>query len=208
MELTRLFFITYGAALLGVVPPGLINMSVAKTCVEHGKQKGLWVAAGATLIVCLQSLTAIQLARYIFKNPYVTNIFLRTGIVIFLILAIFFFVRAKKAKIKEVKIAHKSSLKSLGKGLGMGVLNVLPIPFFCAIGTGLGVNGSLEFNVLAITLFVLAASLGTFTTLYGYAFFFDKVSKQSQNFSRYSNYFLAALMLVLVLVTFVRTFYS
>ncbi|MFZ0491260.1 MAG: lysine transporter LysE, partial [Salegentibacter sp.] len=31
MEETKLFLITYFAALIGVIPPGLVNMTVAKT---------------------------------------------------------------------------------------------------------------------------------------------------------------------------------
>ncbi len=205
METTKLFLITYFAALAGVIPPGLINMSVAKTCVQQGKNNGLIVAIGASIIVMVQALVAILLAKYIFGNPFVRNMLLRTGLVIFIFMAIFFFIKAKRGKVKNVKISKHSGIRSLGKGMMMGVLNVLPIPYFCALGAALNVSGKVDYDILAITIFIAAATAGTFTALYGYVVFFDKISKKSESFAKYSNYFMAILMVVLVVVTLVRT---
>ncbi len=207
METTKLFFITYFAALAGVIPPGLINMSVAKTCVEHGKKNGLFVAIGASMVVALQALIAILLARYIFGNPYVRNMLLRTGLVIFLFLAIFFFIKAKRSRVKKVTISKSRGIKSLGKGMMVSVLNILPIPYFCALGAALNVSGKVSYDVLAISMFIAAAVLGTFTALYLYVIFFVRIDNRSASFAKYSNYFMAGLMLVLVVITLIRTVY-
>ncbi|GGG16500.1 lysine transporter LysE [Dokdonia pacifica] len=207
METTKLFFITYFAALAGVIPPGLINMSVAKTCVQHGKNNGFLVAIGASLVVAFQALIAILLARYIFGNPFVRNMLLRTGLVIFLIMAIFFFVKAKRSRVKKVKVSKHAGIRSLGKGMMVSVLNVLPIPYFCALGAALNVSGKVEYDIVAISIFIAAAVLGTFTTLYLYVVFFARIENKSASFAKYSNYFMAALMLVLVIITLIRTIY-
>ena len=207
METTKLFFITYFAALAGVIPPGLINMSVAKTCVQHGKNNGFLVAIGASLVVAFQALIAILLARYIFGNPFVLNMLLRTGLVIFLIMAIFFFVKAKRSRVKKVKVSKHAGIRSLGKGMMVSVLNVLPIPYFCALGAALNVSGKVEYDIVAISVFIVAAVLGTFTTLYLYVVFFARIENKSASFAKYSNYFMAALMLVLVIITLIRTIY-
>ena len=89
MEETKIFLITYFAALLGVVPPGLVNMTVAKACVKRGKKNGILVSIGASVVVFFQALFAILLAKYIFNNPYVHNLLLRAGLVIFILLTIF-----------------------------------------------------------------------------------------------------------------------
>jgi len=208
LETTKLFLITYFAALAGVIPPGLINMSVAKTCVQHGKRNGVLVAIGASVIVLFQALIAIQLARYIFGNPYVQSMLLRVGIVIFGIMGIFFFVKAKRSKVKEVKIPRNAGLKSLGKGMMVSVLNVLPIPYFCALGVALNVSGKVEYDIMAIFFFIIAAASGTFTALYFYATFFARITNKGASFAKYSNYFMAGLMLVLVVITLVRTLYT
>ena len=154
-----------------------------------------------------QALIAIQLARYIFGNLYVQSMLLRVGMVIFGIMAIFFFVKAKRSKVKEVKIPRNAGLKSLGKGMMVSVLNVLPIPYFCALGVALNVSGKVEYDIMAIFFFILAAALGTFTALYFYATFFARITNKGASFTKYSNYFMAGLMVVLVVITLVRTLY-
>lgn len=206
MEETKIFLITYFAALLGVIPPGLVNMSVAKTCVQRGKKNGIYVAAGASFVVLIQALIAIILARYIFNNPIVQNVLLRAGLVIFLIMMVYFLIMAKR-KQKVVEVNPTSGVKSILKGVMIGALNVFPIPYFVALGAALNVNGNVEYHVLNNTVFVLAASLGTFTTLYLYAIFFAKIEAEENFFARYSNYFMAGLMLILVVITFIRIFY-
>lgn len=89
----------------------------------------------------------------------------------------------------------------------IGGLNVFPIPYFVALGAALNVSGDVDYSVVDMFLFMFAASLGSFTTLYLYALFFAKIDA-SPNFYRYSNYFMAVLMLVLVGVTLLRISYQ
>lgn len=206
MEETKIFLITYFAALLGVVPPGLVNMSVAKTCVQRGKKDGLLVAIGASIVVLFQALIAILLAKYIFNNPYVRNILLRTGLVIFVLMTIYFFIMAQRKK-KNVEVEDTSGTRSVLKGMAVAALNILPIPFFVAIGVALNVGGNVEYHFLDILIFILGASLGTFSTLYLYVLFFARIEDKATFFSKYSNYFMAILMLVLVIITLIRILY-
>lgn len=205
MEETRIFLITYFAALLGVVPPGLVNMSVAKTCLKRGKSSGIFMALGASLVVLLQATISIMLARYIFDNTYINSVLLRAGFVIFLIMMFYFLIMAQRKR-KEVEVTPASGAKSIFKGIMIGALNIFPIPFFIALAAALNVNGDIEYHLLNNTAFVLAASFGTFTTLYFYALFFAKIEAENTFFVKYSNYFMAALMLVLLIITFIRIF--
>lgn len=206
MEETKLFLITFVAALLGVVPPGLVNMTVAKTCLLHGKKNGLFVAVGASSVVLFQALLAVFLARYIFDNPYIRNILLRTGFVIFLILAVYFFVQAKKGPHIEDQ-SKKADVNSIFKGVLIGALNVFPIPYFVALATALNIGGDVYHGISMMMCFVLAAGLGTFTTLYFYLLFFQRIQDKTEIFTRYSNYFMGILMLVMVIITLIRIFY-
>lgn len=206
MEETKIFLITFFAALLGVVPPGLVNMTVAKTCVEYGKKNGIYVALGASIIVFFQALIAVFLTKYIFDNPFVRNILLRTGLVIFIVLMIYFYVKARSDS--HIKThSKKANSNSIFKGMLVAVLNVFPIPFFVAIAAALNVGGVEHYEWSVMLFFVLAASLGTFTTLYFYALSFWKIEEKTEIFAKYSNYFMAALMLVLVVITLIRIFY-
>ncbi|MBG6131896.1 threonine/homoserine/homoserine lactone efflux protein [Aquimarina sp. EL_43] len=207
METTKLFLVTFFASLVGVIPPGLVNMTVARTCLERGKNNGILVAIGASIVVIFQALIAILLAKYIFFNPYVRNILLRTGAVIFFFMAIYFFAKAKQ-KSTKIKVYRNNDTRSFFKGVMMSAINVLPIPYFCAIAAGMSVSGKIEYDTLRITAFIIAAGAGTFVTLYFYVFSFLKIEKKTASIAKYSNYFMGILMLILVVITLARIIYT
>jgi len=182
-------------------------MTVARTCLERGKNNGILVAIGASVVVLFQALIAILLAKYIFFNPFVRNILLRTGAVIFFLMAIYFFAKAKQ-KSAKIKVYKKASTRSFFKGAMMSALNVLPIPYFCAIAAGMSVSGKIEYDAVRITAFTIAAGTGTFVTLYFYVLSFLKIEKKTASITKYTNYFMAALMLVLVIITLARIIYT
>lgn len=203
MEETKLFLITYFAAFIGVVPPGLVNMTVAKTCVEKGKKSGFYVAIGAGIVILIQAFIAVLLAKYIFDHPFVRRMILRAGLVVFCILAVYFFIQATHKKgIREKR--QKATAHSLFKGMLIAALNVFPIPYFVAIAGAMNLNGGMDYDWSLIVSFALAASIGSFTSLYLYVVLFDKIEKKAESFARYSNYFMAGLMLVLIVVALVR----
>ncbi|WP_103069395.1 LysE family translocator [Aquimarina sediminis] len=207
METTKLFLVTFFASLVGVIPPGLVNMTVARTCLERGKNNGILVAIGASVIVVFQALIAILLAKYIFFNPFVRNILLRTGAVIFFFMAIYFFAKAKQ-KSTKIKVYRNRDTRSFFKGVMISAINVLPIPYFCAVAAGMSVSGKMEYDAGRIIAFIIAAGAGTFVTLYFYVFSFLKIEKKTESITKYSNYFMAILMLVLVAITLARIIYT
>ncbi|MCH4822011.1 LysE family transporter [Gramella lutea] len=205
MEETKLFLITYFAAFIGVVPPGLVNMTVAKTCVEKGKKSGLFVAIGAGIVILIQAFIAVLLAKYIFDHPFVRKMILRAGLVVFCVLGVYFFIKARHKKgVKHNRQTAKAH--SLFKGMLIAALNVFPIPYFVAIAGAMDLSGGMEYDWSLIVSFAIAASAGSFTSLYLYVVLFDKIEKRAESFAKYSNYFMASLMLVLIIIALVRIF--
>jgi threonine/homoserine/homoserine lactone efflux protein len=203
LEETKLFLITYLAAFIGVVPPGLVNMTVAKTCVEKGKRNGLYVAIGAGIVVLIQALIAVMLARYIFENPYVRKMLLRAGLVVFCILAVYFFIQARHKK--GIKHHHqKANANSVFKGILVAGLNIFPVPYFVAIAGAMDLSSNIDYDWSLNASFALAACLGSFTALYLYVILFDKIDKKAETFAKYSNYFMAALMFILIIIAVIR----
>lgn len=203
MEETKLFLITYFAAFIGVVPPGLVNMTVAKTCVEKGKKSGLFVAIGAGIVILIQAFIAVLLAKYIFDHPFVRRMILRAGLVVFCILGVYFFIKARHKKgVKHNR--QKAQAQSLFKGMLIASLNVFPIPYFVAIAGAMDLSGGMDYDWSLVISFAAAACLGSFTSLYLYVELFDKIEKKAESFAKYSNYFMAGLMLVLIIVALVR----
>ncbi|MCM8568719.1 LysE family transporter [Gramella jeungdoensis] len=205
MEETKLFLITYFAAFLGVVPPGLVNMTVAKTCVERGKKNGMYVAVGAAIVVLIQAFIAVLLAKYIFDHPFVRKMLLRAGLVIFSILFVYFFLKARKKR-KFEHSAKEADAHSILKGMLVAVLNLFPIPYFVAIAGAMDLSDTVTYDWSMIISFSFAAALGTFSTLYIYVLSFAKIEEKVDSFAKYSNYFMAGLMMVLIVITLVRMY--
>jgi len=68
-------------------------------------------------------------------------------------------------------------------------------------------SGWIKFEVWDITIFILAAGLGTFSVLYMYTIYFNKLENKTNRFSKNSNYILSGLMVVLLVITLFRIFY-
>ena len=205
MIITKLFVITFFAALAGVIPPGLVNMTVAKTCVERGKRSGIIVAFGASVVVVIQAWIAIQLARYIFDDRWMYTMLHRAGLVVFLLLGVYFFIKARKRSAKKnIKLSKHGVVRSFFKGAMISFFNILPIPYFCAVGTALNLKGTVDYDVATIISFITAAGTGTFVMLYIYAISFLNIEIKEERFAKRSNYFMALLMVILMIVTFVR----
>lgn len=209
MQETKLFIITYFAALGGVLPPGLVNMTVAKTCVKYGKRSGLILSLGATLTVFFQAFAAIVMAKYVFNNPDVRYVLLWIALVVFVGLGIYFFRLAfKNTTHKEKNIqTNKYGAKRFLGGVLVALVNVFPIPYFVSISTLFNPADHADFSWWTIVLFSLAAAAGSFTSFYIYVISFLKIEKHTKKFSTYSNYFMAGLMTVLTGITVFRLFF-
>lgn len=205
MEIAEFVAITYFAAFAGVIPPGLVNMTVAKTCVEKDKRNGIIVSIGACIVNFIHALIAILMSKYIFDHPSVRGILLKIGLVVFIGLTIYFFIAARKKK-SAPKPSKKDKRRSFVKGIVIANLNIFPIPYFVFVSSELSTNGSHTFDWLHVFLFALAASLGTFSVLYAYVVSFAKINKHTESFSKYANYFMSALMFVLVIITIFRIY--
>lgn len=205
----QVYIYTFLAALAGVIPPGLINMSVAKICLKKGKRQGVFMAIGASIIVFIQAVVAVILSSYIFEHPYVKGMLLRTGLVILLILMLYFFFSAFFKKNKQHQLVTTSkSYTSFFSGIGIAVLNIFPIPYFVVLATVFGSEFGFNFSLTSTILFSLCAALGTFSTLYLYVVFFLKIQDRTATFKRYSNFFMAALMFILACVTLWRIYFK
>lgn len=206
MHEASLFFITFLAAFLGVIPPGLVNMSVAKTCVDVGKKAGIIKATGATSIVFFQALVAIIIAKQIIKNPNYKENLLLAGTFVLSVMFIYFIYSALTNTSKSIESSTYKGTSQFFKGVVISALNVFPIPYFVVISTLFSPENKIDFSWTIKIIFSLSAALGSFSTFLFYVYFFDKITKENKIFKLYSNYFMAALMLCLLLLTLYRLY--
>ncbi|UOB16338.1 LysE family transporter [Abyssalbus ytuae] len=207
-HLIVLFFFTFSAAFMATVPPGLLNLNAAKISVKKGKIAALYFSFGVMLVIFIQAYIAVIISKYLYNNPYVIDILLKIAIVIFAALAIYFYVLAKKSRKKKIKTVKVSKKNSFFKGMLLAGINLLTIPYYSGLNAAWKVSGWIKFEWQDIAVFILAAGLGSFTVLYMYIIYFNRLEIKTDRFSKYSDYILSVLMLVLFVITLIRIFYT
>ncbi|UJH66205.1 LysE family transporter [Allomuricauda sp. SCSIO 65647] len=207
-HLLILFFATYSAAFMATVPPGLLNMNAAKASVEKGRLNGIIFSLGVSTMIMMQAYIAVYISKFLYNNPQVIDILLKAAIAIFAFFAIYFFAMAKQKKKRKFKTVNLSKKNSFFKGTLLAALNLLTIPYYSSLNAMWNEAGWIKFEAQDIATFVFAAACGTFSVLYLYVFYFNKLEAKTNTFSKNSNYILSALMLVLLMITLIRIFYN
>lgn len=206
-HLLILFFVTFSAAFMATVPPGLLNMNAAKTSVEKSKNNGIIFSLGVSTMIMMQAYVAVLISKLLFNNPEIVDLLMKIALGIFAFLAVYFFVKAKKIKPNKIRIVKMSKKNSFFKGMLLAALNLLTIPYYSGLNVMWNASGWIKFQVWDIATFILAAGSGTFTVLYLYTFYFNKLELKTKNFSKNSNYVISVLMVILLIITVIRLFY-
>ncbi|PKA97901.1 threonine/homoserine/homoserine lactone efflux protein [Flavobacteriaceae bacterium MAR_2009_75] len=207
LHLLILFFATFSAAFMATVPPGLLNMNAAKTSVEKGKTNGIIFSLGVSTVVLMQATIAVYISKFLYKNPEIIDLLLKFAVGVFAFFTIYFYVAAKKKKRKKPEFVKVSKKNSYFKGMLLGAVNLLTIPYYSGLNIMWNASGWIKFQVADILVFILAAGLGTFAVLYMYTVYFNKLENKTNRFSKNSNYILSLLMLILLAITLSRIFY-
>ena len=202
-----LFFATFSAAFMATVPPGLLNMNAAKVSVEKGKANGIIFSIGVSTMIMLQATIAVYISRFLDNNPDVIAMLLKIAMVVFAFFAVYFFWAAKRNKVPNPELVKISKKNSFLKGMGLAAVNLLTIPYYSGLNIMWNASGWIQFKVSDIAIFILAAGLGTFSVLYMYTIYFNKLENRTNRFSQNSNYILSGLMAVLLVITLIRVFY-
>ncbi|KAF2516037.1 LysE family transporter [Flavobacterium foetidum] len=188
MALFTPFLSGFIAAVIGIIPPGLINMTAAKINLKEGKKNALWFAVGAVLVIFFQVYVAVLFARVIDNRPDVVTLLREVGFVIFSILTVYFLFIAKEPKTKKKSKIKKSSKKSrFFLGMLLSGLNFFPIPYYVVVSVTLASYHLFVFENNVIFTFVLGSVLGSFAALYSYIAFFGRIEKKTDYLMRNMN---------------------
>lgn len=205
-QLATLFVFTFGAAFIASLPPGLLNLNAAKTSVEKGKANGIIFGLGVAIAVMLQTYLAVRIAKYISRNPHIIELLLQIALVVFFVLAIYFFFKAKKQHKEPFVVTEAKKRNSFSKGVFLALINLLAVPYYSGLNTVFHGQGIMTYKVIDEVFYILAAGSGTFLAMYIYVVYFNKMEQKTNAFSKNSNYILSVLMVVLFIITSIRIF--
>ena len=197
------FFVGFLGAYIGLLAPGMLNMTAVQTSLEHGRAAGLKFAAGAASVVSVQSYLALTFAKFLIANPDVVDYLQIAAIFVLFGLSIFFFMHARK----NIKAKGKSKgHRQFFSGMAMSSLNMLAIPFYLGVATIAEVEGWVQFKQPDIAAFVVGAMLGDFTLFATYTSFANVINKRATFIAVNINYILSGLFVVLGGIALVNVF--
>lgn len=204
MSITIVFFLGLFVALIGIIPPGLLNITAAKISLKEGAARGIMFSTGVCVVVFIQTYIAAIFSRYLSNRHDIIEILQRVAFVIFVLITIYFlFVASKRneAKIEEADVRSKKS--RFFYGMLMSGLNIFPIPYQAYMTITLASFGWMNFEPTSIITYVTGATMGTFVMLYMYIFFFDKLKDKAITSPKNMNYIIGSITGLVSLVTFI-----
>lgn len=192
MTILLSFILGFFIAAVGIVAPGMLNMTIAKLSVSENQKQALLFAFGAVLIVLVQSFVGVYFAKVLDANPNISENLKKFGTVIFILLTAFFIYNGFRAKKPKLDVAIKSKNNRFIYGLTLSSLNMFAIPYYAFVSLTLASKEVFQFTLPNIITFAFAATLGTYFIFYLYAVLFKRVEHKVTFITNNINFLIAA----------------
>ena len=192
-------------SFVGVLPPGIVNMTVANYSVKKTLKKARKFINGAILVVFVQSIIGYYFATFLENHPQVMQNLKLVGSVVFILLTIFFLGKGIQNSINSKdeikKKSAKSKLKPFLHGIFISGLNVFPVPYYAFVSLYLSAYIENFFTNLVGLAFVIGTTLGTFIVFLGYAYLFRKIKHKVTFFIKNINFIIALITGLIAIFT-------
>ena len=201
-----MIFVGFFVAAIGVLTPGMLNLTILQLSLNEGRYQAIRFARGAALIIFLQSIIGLSLAKYLEQNPNITENLKRIGIIIFFGLTFFFLFKGinskKTTKLKVLKL--NTTVNRFLYGMVLSMLNLFTIPYYALIALSLSSSSWFELTIVSISFFALGVGLGVYLVYSMYAIHVHKIQRKIRFLSENVNYFIAALTAFVALSTLIK----
>lgn len=181
-------------SIVGIIIPGMLNMTIAKISVKENQQQALNFALGAVVVVFFQAFIGTYFAKFLDANPNFSEGLKKIGTFIFIGLTIAFIIMGFKAKKKKnIKVTIETKKNRFLHGVVMSAFNMFAIPWYAFTSLMMASKDWFIYDVLTITIFSVAAALGTYFVFYLYALYFKKIEHKLSFIVQNINFFIAFL---------------
>jgi threonine/homoserine/homoserine lactone efflux protein len=157
MEVLQIFLIAFAFSFIGSIPPGTLNLTILQLGLE-GKINIAWrFAIAAALIEYPYAWLAVVFENLITTSPVILNNFKLLTAVVMILLGILNVWSARKPSV----LAEKFQKSGFRRGILLGILNPLALPFWIAVTAYLIVQGWINLSGgLQLHSYLLGISLG------------------------------------------------
>ena len=199
------FLFGFLAAVIGIIPPGLINLTAAKISLIDGKNSALKFVFGALVVIFLQTYISVFFAQYINSHQGIVVLLREIGLVIFIALSVYFLKFAKKhSDNSQTPNVIKSKRNRFLVGMFVSAINFFPIPYYVLISITLASYKLFSFELIQEFLFVFGVLLGSSMVFYLYVEFFNKMKNKADYFIANMNKIIGTITGIVALITLIN----
>lgn len=201
MQYALSLFMGLFASIVGIMPPGLLNMTAVKINRNEGNSRALVFTVGAAIVLAAQSFLAVVFAKFLDKHPEIILMLREAGLVIFSGLTVYFLFIAKSSRPKKSVVKFKSKKSRFFWGMLLSSLNFLTIPFYVFLSLTLASYQIFSFETPYVLAFVAGILIGTMTGFYFFVTFFERMEHRTTYIVRNMNYIIGSITGIIALIT-------
>jgi len=174
-EIYIYFIIGFLSCVIGAVPLGLVNLSVAKAAIYSDINTAKQMALGASFVEFLFALLAVLFGNFLVKN-IAGNPLLNYGVIIALLLVslVFFFKKGKELPSKG------SNSRTFLRGVFLNLISIQVLFFWLIAISLIAENDFLPNSPIEIVLFLSSVFLAKFAVLRFYILVGQKLFLKSE----------------------------
>ncbi len=198
MDILIYFGLAFVISAVGSIPPGLSTLSILRRSVQAGHTAALWVSVGALLPEFIYTYVALVGYRYLQQNAFVEQQIQQLATVIFLLFGAYYLLKKRSADFtlpSEEQGCEQAT--NFGRGLGVGLLNKLIIPFWVVVAGWLGRYDISFDNVLLVMSFSFGAAIGAGAIFWAYVELGNWLVQRLGRIDYYTNKAVGSIFLVL-----------
>lgn len=188
------FILGLVVSIIGIIIPGMLNMTIAKISVNENRNQALRFAFGAILVVFFQAFLGTYFAKFLDANPVFSEGLKKIGTLIFITITIVFTILGMQAhKKNKITVEIENKKNRFLYGMALSAINMLAIPWYAFTSLLVASKKWFYYDIISILMFSLAAAFGTYVVFYWYAVFFKKIEHKLVFIVKNMNFFIAFL---------------
>ena len=188
------FILGLVVSIIGIIIPGMLNMTIAKISVNENRNQALRFAFGAILVVFFQAFLGTYFAKFLDANPDFSEGLKKIGTLIFITITIVFTILGMQAhKKNKITVEIENKKNRFLYGMALSAINMLAIPWYAFTSLLVASKKWFYYDIISILMFSLAAAFGTYVVFYWYAVFFKKIEHKLVFIVKNMNFFIAFL---------------
>lgn len=156
------FLLAFVFSFIGSIPPGTINLTALQLGLEHQTKVALRLALAAAIVEYLYAWLAVVFESMITSSPVILGNFKLIAAVVMIIFGVLNIWSARK----PTGFAQKFQASGFRRGLVLGILNPMAMPFWIAITAYLKMQGWISISTTGqLHGYLLGVSVGGFAML-------------------------------------------